>query len=117
MSARPLVPCTSHRPALARLLLLCALSAALPAPAHAGECEDTVRMDGLFSKARRECPFSYYAFRFQQQSQLCRERTSANEWQRLFSAGASAFDTQAARRGRQALCDKLARDFPMTVKY
>jgi hypothetical protein len=85
--------------------------------ACADNCDDTVRMDGFFTKARRDCPFSYYAFRFQQQSQLCRDKKGASEWQRLFGVGVSTFDTQATRRGRQALCDKLARDFPMTVKY
>jgi hypothetical protein len=87
------------------------------AQVRADDCDDTVRMDGLFSKARRDCPFSYYAFRFQQQSQLCRDKKGAAEWQRLFGVGVSTFDAQAARHGRQALCDKLARDFPMTVKY
>lgn len=85
--------------------------------ARADHCDDTVRMDGFFTKARRDCPFSYYAFRFQQQSQLCRDKKGASEWQRLFGVGVSTFDAQATRRGRQALCDKLARDFPMTVKY
>ncbi len=111
MPARPPVV----RPVLTCLLLMTALCAA--APAAAGECEDTVRMDGLFSQARRACSFSYYAFRFQQLSQACRERLGTKEWQRLFSAGVSAFDANAARRGKRPLCDKLARDFPMTVKY
>lgn len=91
------------------------LVAALPAAAD--DCDDTVRMDGLFSKARRACPFGYYAFRFQQQSQLCRDKKGEAEWQRLFGLGVAAFDAQAQRRGKQALCDKLARDFPTTVKY
>ncbi len=108
--------------ALRRLALQGALStvllaALLPLPVQADDCDDTVRMDGLFSQARRLCPFSYYAFRFQQQSQVCRDKKGAQEWQRLFSNGTSTFDAQAARRGRRALCDKLAKDFPMTVKY
>ncbi len=104
-----------HRSLIPAGLALAALLIAMPA--RADDCDDTIRMDGLFSKARRECPFGYYAFRFQQQSQICRDKKGAAEWQRLFGIGVSAFDAQAARRGRQALCDKLARDFPMTVKY
>lgn len=46
-------------------------------------------MDGLFSKARQECPFSYYGFRFQQQSQMCGEKTGDAKWKKLFSEGAS----------------------------
>ena len=97
-------------------LALGALLLAGPA-ARADDCTDTVRMDGLFSKARRECPFSYYGFRFQQQSQMCSEKIGPAQWKQLFSVGVSAFDSKAASMGKTALCQKLARDFPMTVKF
>ncbi len=117
------MPCRQQKERWERRLVASLLASLLAgatlaaAPARADDCDDTVRMDGFFSKARRDCPFSYYAFRFQQQSQICRDKKGAADWQRLFGVGVSTFDAQAAKRGRQALCDKLARDFPMTVKY
>ncbi len=85
--------------------------------ARANECENIIKMDGLFSKAHRECPFSYYAFRFHQQSQMCGEKTGEAKWKQLYSQGASTFDSKAASMGKSALCAKLVKDFPMTVKF
>ncbi len=85
--------------------------------ARANECENIIKMDGLFSKAHRECPFSYYAFRFHQQSQMCGEKTGEAKWKQLYSQGASTFDSKAASMGKSALCTKLVKDFPMTVKF
>lgn len=93
------------------LLLLSSLNV------RANDCENVIKMDGLFSKAHRECPFSYYAFRFHQQSQLCGEKTGETKWKQLFSQGASTFDSKAASMGKSALCAKLVKDFPMTVKF
>lgn len=83
----------------------------------ANDCENVIKMDGLFSKAHRDCPFSYYAFRFHQQSQMCGEKTGETKWKQLFAQGASTFDSKAASMGKSALCAKLAKDFPMTVKF
>ncbi len=85
--------------------------------ALANECEDIIKMDGLFSKAHRDCPFSYYAFRFHQQSQMCGEKTGETKWKQLYAQGASTFDSKAASMGKSALCAKLVKDFPMTVKF
>ena len=84
---------------------------------RADDCENLIKMDGLLSKARRECPFSYYNFRFQQSSQLCGEKTGETQWKKLFAQGASTFDGKAKSMGKSALCQKLAKDFPMTVKF
>ena len=97
--------------ALPLLLLLSSLNV------RANDCENVIKMDGLFSKAHRECPFSYYAFRFHQQSQMCGEKTGEAKWKQLYSQGASTFDSKAARMGKSALCAKLVKDFPMTVKF
>lgn len=86
-------------------------------PAHADDCENLVKMDGLLSKARRECPFSYYNFRFQQASQICGEKTGEAQWKKLFAQGVSTFDGKASSMGKSALCQKLVKDFPMTVKF
>ena len=85
--------------------------------ANADDCENVIKMDGLFSKAHRECPFSYYAYRFHQQSLMCGEKTGETKWKQLFSQGASTFDSKAASMGKSALCAKLVKDFPMTVKF
>ncbi len=106
----------SHRyPAVFLLLLAATLTTA--APGYADECENIVKMDGLFSKARQACPFSYYNFRFQQRSQMCGEKTGESKWKQLFSQGASVFDSKASGMGKAALCEKLTKDFPMTVKF
>lgn len=101
-------------------LIPASLSAALllvSLNASADDCENFIKMDGLFSKAQRECPFSYYAFRFHQHSLLCGEKTGEAKWKQLFSQGASTFDGKAASMGKSALCNKLVKDFPMTVKF
>jgi len=85
--------------------------------ASADDCENFIKMDGLFSKAQRECPFSYYAYRFHQRSLMCAEKTGEAKWKQLFSQGASTFDGKAASMGKSALCNKLVKDFPMTVKF
>ncbi len=73
-------------------------------------------MDGLLTQARRDCPFSYYAFRFQQESQLCMEKKGKEPAKKLFSMGQSTFTEKARSMGKDALCQKLLADFPMTVK-
>ena len=85
--------------------------------ARADDCENVIKMDGLFSKAHRDCPFSYYAYRFHQHSLMCGEKTGETKWKQLFSQGASTFDSKAASMGKSALCTKLVKDFPMTVKF
>ena len=84
--------------------------------AHADPCEDLIKMDGLFTKARTECPFSYYAWRFQQDSQVCMEKKGKSASKDLFTKGQSTFTSKAASMGKEALCQKLLADFPMTVK-
>ena len=42
--------------------------------AAAEPCEDLIKMDGLLTQAKRVCPFSYYAFRFQLESKTCMEK-------------------------------------------
>jgi hypothetical protein len=97
--------------------LILAMLMMIAIPARADDCENLVKMDGLLSKARRECPFSYYNFRFQQASQMCSEKTGEAQWKQLFSQGASAFDGKASSMGKSTLCAKLAKDFPTTVKF
>ena len=84
--------------------------------AHADRCDDLIKMDGLFTKARTECRFTYYAWRFQQDSQQCMEKKGKTVSKELFSQGQSAFASKAASLGKEALCQKLMSDFPMTVK-
>lgn len=95
---------------LAAQLLLTAL------PALAQPCEDLIKMDGLFTKARTECRFSYYAWRFQQDSQVCMDKLGRGPSRELFITGQQTFDSKAGTMGREALCQKLLHDFPMTVK-
>lgn len=107
---------TQHRlpqqflPAGAVLLL------AISAPLWADNCEDLIKMDGLFTKARTECRFTYYASRFQQDSQGCMDKKGKALSKELFILGHSTFETKANSMGKEALCQKLLTDFPMTVK-
>lgn len=99
---------------LAPAFVLLGLCFALPASAD--QCEDLIKMDGLLTQARRDCPFSYYAFRFQQESQLCMEKKGKEPAKKLFSMGQSTFTEKAKSMGKDALCQKLLADFPMTVR-
>ncbi len=98
-----------------KILLLCVLLLSLPA-AHADRCDDQIKMDGLLTKAKKSCPFSYYAFRFQQDSQVCMDKKGKEVAKQLFLTGDSTFDSLATKMGKAALCQKLLNDFPMTVK-
>lgn len=98
-----------------KILLLCALLLALPA-ARADQCDDLIKMDGLLTKAKKSCPFSYYAFRFQQDSQVCMEKKGKDVSKNLFLKGDATFDSLSTRMGKDNLCQKLLKDFPMTVK-
>ncbi len=97
-------------------ILLTLMTLLIPVTARADPCEDLIKMDGLFTKARTECGFSYYAWRFQQDSQVCMEKYGKTESKVLFVKGQQAFDSKASEMGKEALCKKLLRDFPMTVK-
>jgi hypothetical protein len=79
-------------------------------------CEDLIKMDGLFTKAKMECPFSYYAWRFQQDSKLCMEKIGKVASKELFVKGQQAFDAKSKELGKTTMCQKLLRDFPMTVR-
>ena len=104
----------STRRKLALLAVACAMLS--PQMASADECEDLIKMDGLFTKAKTECSFSYYAWRFQQDSQVCMEKVGKGASKELFIKGTQTFDSKARDMGKEALCQKLLRDFPMTVK-
>ncbi len=45
-------PKTNH--SLAALIVMIVLAALTALPAHAQQCEDLIKMDGLFTKARTE---------------------------------------------------------------
>jgi hypothetical protein len=96
--------------ACALILLLCTSTV------HADPCDDLIKMDGLFTKARTECGFTYYAWRFQQDSQQCMAKKGKTVSKELFSQGQSAFANKAASLDKDAFCQKLMSDFPMTVK-
>lgn len=105
------------RPYARRTPLLIAILLALSSqPALAEQCEDLIKMDGLFTKARTECSFSYYAWRFQQDSQVCMSKIGRGPSKDLFMKGQQTFDSKAGALGKEALCQKLLHDFPMTVK-
>ena len=84
--------------------------------ARADHCDDLIKMDGLLTKAKKSCPFSYYAFRFQQDSQICMDKKGKEVSKKLFAMGDSTFDGLSSKMGKEALCQKLLKDFPMTVK-
>ena len=98
-----------------KFTLLWLLLLTLPA-ARADHCDDLIKMDGLLTKAKKSCPFSYYAFRFQQDSQICMEKKGKEASKKLFVMGDSTFDGLSSKMGKEALCQKLLKDFPMTVK-
>ena len=98
-----------------KITLLWILLLVLPR-ANADHCDDQIKMDGLLTKAKKSCPFSYYGFRFQQDSQLCMDKKGKEASKKLFLMGDSTFDGMSKKMGQEALCHKLLNDFPMTVK-
>jgi len=83
---------------------------------HADHCDELIKMDGLLTKAKKSCPFSYYGFRFQQDSQVCMEKKGKEVSKKLILMCDSTFDGLSSKMGKEALCQKLLKDFPMTVK-
>jgi hypothetical protein len=73
-----------------KITLIWTLLLALPA-AKADHCDDLIKMDGLLTKAKKSCPFSYYAFRFQQDSQVCMDKKGKEASKKLFPMGDSTF--------------------------
>jgi len=84
--------------------------------AAAEPCEDLIKMDGLLTQAKRVCPFSYYAFRFQLESKTCMEKKGKEASKKLFAMGHSTFDSKAKEMGKELFCQKLLADFPITLK-
>ncbi len=111
-----MMPITSFYPTFNRYYVVALALLTGATIAQADNCDDLIKMDGLFTKAITECRFTYYAWRFQQDSQLCMEKKGKSVSKELFATGHSAFTCKAASLGKEALCQKLLLDFPMTVK-
>lgn len=100
----------------ARSLGVVVVGLGLVTPAWSDRCEDLLKLDGLLSRAARECPFSFYSFRFRQDAQLCADKVGEKIAKPLIVKGQQAFDARAREMGKEGLCRKLLGDFPMTVK-
>ncbi len=79
-------------------------------------CEDLIKMDGLFTKANIECPFSYYAWRYQQDAKLCIDKIGKVASKELTIKGQQAFDAKSKELGKPVICQNLLRDFPMILR-
>ena len=83
-----------------KIALLWILLLVLPR-ANADQCDDLIKMDGLLTKAKKSCTFSYYAFRFQQDSQVCMDKKGKESSKKLFLMGDSTFDGMSKKWARK----------------
>ena len=97
------------------LMLLCALCS-LTGPAQANECEELVKMHGLLGRAYVQCHFTFYSRGFVIQAEACGSKMGDKVYKQQLSEGTAAFEAKASQLGQPALCAKILKDFPYTVR-
>ena len=97
------------------LALLCALCS-LTSPAQANECEELVKMHGLLGRAYVQCHFTFYSRGFVIQAEACGSKMGDKVYKQQLSEGTAAFEAKANQIGQPALCAKILKDFPYTVR-
>jgi hypothetical protein len=97
------------------LILLCALFC-LTSPAQANECEELVKMHGLLGRAYVQCHFTFYSRGFVIQAEACGSKMGDKVYKQQLSEGTAAFEAKASQMGQPALCAKILKDFPYTVR-
>jgi hypothetical protein len=97
------------------MVLICALLG-LTQSASANECEELVKMHGLLGRAYSQCHFTFYSRGFVIQAEACGSKMGNKPYKQWLSEGTSAFDAKASQMGQPALCAKILKDFPYTVR-
>ena len=109
--AKPFTSATACR----GLILLCALFS-LISQAQANECDELVKMHGLLGRAYVQCHFTFYSRGFVIQAEACGSKMGDKVYKKQLSEGTAAFEAKASQMGQPALCAKILKDFPYTVR-
>lgn len=73
-------------------------------------------MHGLLGRAYVQCHFTFYSRGFVIQAEACGNKMGEKTYKQGLSEGTSAFDARATQMGLPALCGKILKDFPYTVR-
>lgn len=98
------------------LLLVPGLALGAAQAADRSECVEQVRLHGLLSAARPVCPLTHYSKMFQYKAESCEAVLGRADYRRLLSEGKTALDARIQELGREAVCSKIRKDFPWTVR-
>lgn len=85
-------------------------------PATANQCEEHLKVHGLLSRAYTQCNLTFYSRGFTIQADDCTKKLGAMDSKALLVQGTTAFDERAKQMGQPALCAKILKDFPYTVR-
>lgn len=88
----------------------------LSGQAHAHECDELVKMHGLLGRAFIQCRYTFYSRGFVLQAEACGSKIGDKAYKQLLSEGKEAFDARSTQMGQPALCTKILKDFPYTVR-
>jgi hypothetical protein len=107
---------TSKKPLLGKsaLMALCFLGFSDQVRAH--ECDELVKMHGLLGRAFIQCRYTFYSRGFVLQAEACGGKIGDKAYKQLLAEGKEAFDTRSIQMGQPALCSKILKDFPYTVR-
>jgi hypothetical protein len=104
----------SNRRVILGLIALAGIFLGLPAKAN--ECEELIKMHGLLGRAYVQCHYTFYSRGFAIQAEACGGSLGDKTYKKLLSDGTAAFEAKASEMGQAALCTKILKDFPYTVR-
>ena len=96
------------------LIGLCFLGLSGQVRAH--ECDELVKMHGLLGRAFIQCHYTFYSRGFVLQAEACGSKIGDKAYKQLLAEGKEAFDSRSSQMGPPALCAKILKDFPYTVR-
>ena len=73
-------------------------------------------MHGLLGRAFTQCHFTFYSRGFVIQAEACAGKIGDKAFKQLLAEGKEAFEARASQMGQPALCAKILKDFPYTVR-
>ena len=85
-------------------------------PATANQCDDHLKVHGLLSRAYHQCNFTFYIRGFTIQAEDCTRKLGEKDSRQLLLQGTTAFEERVKQMGQSALCAKILKDFPYTVR-
>lgn len=80
------------------------------------ECIELVKVHGLLGRAYSQCHFTFYSRGFVIQAEACGSKMGDKIYKQWLAEGTAAFESRASQMGQAALCAKILKDFPYTVR-